>query len=300
MTENNAPPPARDVVALLSKILIVLFVINLISVLFVDITMYFQENGSLAGIRLWLWDSNIAGDMGDRNGLGYAKLASAIAGIISAFTFSILLPALRRRWIEKKKARLVTLVYLSAIYFTLSRFLEVFYIISQSDLRGLVYSVGQFFIPLDVLATACYMVFAYDIFLTNGPGISKNPTKIILGIGYVAAFIGILNTLDVYLDASLALVLGIISYIAWLIIFIFLIRIIAAIFYLRTRVEERKKALLVIGLQLLTMGILLALMILSMQFGGDLLALSYIIRAIKNGLFIFLAWQYIPAIIRPE
>jgi hypothetical protein len=300
LVQTSSNRPSKSGLLKLSQTLFLLFLLNLILVVILDLMVFFQLNQSLQGIVIWEWDSNIRGDMASRFGLGYGKLFSAIVCVMAIIVLCILLPQLHNRWEEKKRTRFVTLVYFSALYLMISRVFDLFYIISASDLRGLVYSIGQFYLPLDIIATACYIAFVYEVFLLKEVSENQPFSKYLIGMTYIAAFISIATTLDIYIDNFPLFIFGIISYLVLVIIFLICIRVSLKIFALKSYVEENKHAIKIIGLQLVLFALMLISLALSIQFGGDQLVLSYIFRAIKNIIIIIIALMYYPAIIKPR
>lgn len=284
----------------LSMVLFILFSLNLIIVLFADLYIFYMKEASFATLEIWRWDANVGGDPSSRNGLGYTKIVSAAMGAVALIALLVILPKIRQRWIEKERRRFATLIYFSVIFLTIARGFDIFFIISASDLSGLIYSIGQFDIPLDVLANAFYINFAYEIFLLKDVNEKQQFHKGALIIAFMAAFATFVNTLDAYIANFPLVVFGAISYLVLIIIFIFTLKIAAKVFQMQKMIEENQRSIQIIGIELLLFALMLVCIALSTYFGGDWLFINYIFRTIKECIIFIIAILYIPAFINPR
>jgi hypothetical protein len=288
--------------SVLNKIYFVTFIICLIAVVIYDLSRFLEEE-VIENLRIWYLDPDLLPEnLSVRNGLGYYKLTSAIFGIFSCLFLFIITYQLNSIRKSKKEKRLSSLIYYSALYLAIGQLIEIFFIVSGSDLGGLVVASGQFYIPLDTLAITFYLSFAFEVFMIGKLDENSKFVKIVLSIGFTGAFISFTVLINHFIEVNIIFntIVLIITYGLLIITFLIIINVTKKIFNLSKRVEENKIAVRMIGWQLLNFAVIVVLLALSEQFGGEIRYLAYIFRSIKNVFICVFAYQFLPAFINPS
>jgi hypothetical protein len=229
---------------------------------------------------------------------GKGMMVSALFGLISSLCYFGMLRHLSIIRKSKDDKYLSTLVFLSALYLAFARLIESFYIVSESDLRGIVYGFGNFYIPLDIMAMAMYFIFVFDVFITKSRPKDLKMQKILTFIFYISSILAVayFGFYFVPKDSPIKIISNSLSMVLLGIIFVLEVFIVARILNLRSRVEENKDALGFIGFQLVGFGIMMILLLFSSIFSQEI---NYIFRAIKNCAAIFHSLAYYFAFIKP-
>jgi hypothetical protein len=270
-----------------------------IIVLIVDFVRFQAETPG--GILVfWRIDQNVINWIDD----GPAKLVATITSCVAAVAFFIMgrgYNAIRK---QKQDKQLATQIYLSLVYLGTARLFEAFFIISDSSLRGLVFSVGKFYIVLDMLGVIMFVLVASEVFLqTDFPADSTFPIFlrrflfVCIAIALCALFLeyapaGIEKILDWSVVGASIIVLLIIG-IVLIVICIKILRL-----YIRFTENENRGAILVIGIQLVLFIVSMFLLIYLEIGAGD--AADYYLRSSRGGLLLVVAVLYFPAFINPS
>ncbi len=249
---------------------------------------------------IWRVDRNIINWTDD----GPAKMTASIVSCVAAATFFVGGSKYNTIRKQKQDKHLATQIYLSLVYFGIARLFEAFFILSDSDLRGIVFSVGKYYIMLDLLGAIMFVLVASEVFLqTEFPETSKFPTflKVILVVSVLIALNALFleyapNEIENVLDWC---VIGA-SIVIFLIIGIILIAICSKILRLYVRIagQENRGAILIIGVQLVLFIISMFVLIYLEVGVGD--ATDYYLRAARCGLLFVVALLYVPAFITPS
>ncbi len=248
----------------------------------------------------WRFDQNIVNWTDD----GPAKVVAAIVSCFAASVFFII--GKKYNVIRRKKHdnQLSTQIYLSLVYMGIARLFEAYFIVSDSSLRGIVFSVGKYYIVLDILGVIMFVLVSSEVFLqTEIPAGSKLPA-FLRGLLIASASIA-LGAL--FLDYAPGEIVNILdwcvigaSIVVFLIIAIILIVICIKILRLFARLSENENrgAIFVIGIQLLLL-IASVFLLIYLEVGpGD--AEDYYLRALRCGLLLVVALLYMPSFIMPS
>ncbi len=251
-------------------------------------------------LTFWYLDQNIV-DWADD---GPAKLIGTIVSCAAALAFFIIGKKYNVIRSKKKDKQLATQIYLSLLYLGIARLFEAFFIASGSDVRGIVFSVGKYYIMLDLLGVIMFVLVASEVFLqTEFPEGSKFPV-FLRGLLIASVAVALAALFLEYAPKDIEKILDWIvvgaSCLVFLIIAIILIVICTKILRLHARLSEgeNRGAILVIGVQLLLL-IISMLVLIYLEIGPSD-TLDYYIRASRGGLLLVVAWLYIPSFIRPS
>lgn len=246
--------------------------------------------------RIWYLDPAVGFNSGQEKGPG--MVTSLIFNIIAGLLFIYV--AIQLNIIRKKKDYhyLANNIYYSALLIGIGRFIEGFYIITETDLRGLLFGVGRIFIPLDNFAIILFFIVCCDIFFSVQIEKGSKLSKYIFYLGWIAFLFSWLAILVYFVDNSIleTLAHGInIAIIA--IIIMFSIALEFQILQLANRVEEKKQEVRYIGIILILYILVAILTLILIIIFPDLF--QYILRTIKNIMLTVIAILYYAAFIRP-
>ncbi|NMC04573.1 MAG: hypothetical protein GYA24_05140 [Candidatus Lokiarchaeota archaeon] len=279
--------------------LVITFALVFASVLILDLVRFWIEN-PLGVLVAWRLDQNVVNWTDD----GPAKLFAMFVSSIAAGGFFITGRRYNVIREQKKDKQLATQVYLSLIYTGIARLFEAFFIISDSSLRGIVFSVGKFYIVLDMLGIVMFVLVSAEVFLqTDVHAGSKFPT--FLHRLLLASIVIALGALFLeYAPAEIERILDWIVVGASIIVFLIVATILIATctkiihLYMRHPENEDRGALLVIGLQLILLIVSMFSLIYLEIGAGD--AADYFLRGGRCGLLLVFALLYFPAFINPS
>ena len=221
-------------------------------------------------------------------------LANFAGGIF--FVMAYVYNGIRKTKVDKY---LSSLIFYTMLYQGIGRFVEVFFVLWVSSLYGLVAVVGRYFYPLEILSTVILSIVAFDVFIFPARETSKDGRQSLWMIanGIAGAIIGVIALFFTYIPSlSFRMAVVFIGLVFFGIIIIIVVSACYRIFRLSGRVSEstNKVALQVLGIQLLISIMVIILFIFAET--GDVLGFSndliYLIRSIKNGLYLVLAILY--------
>jgi hypothetical protein len=282
-------------VAVLNVLILVIFVVTFILVIIIEAATYLA-NPPTTPLAIWTLD----GDIPLWNMEGIAKLTSAIVSILAAVFFFII--ARKYNIIRKSKEdkALASMVYFSLVYQGIARLFEAFFILSTSSLSGIVFSIGKYYIVLDLLAMILFLMVTSQVFLVDEFKEGTRFPACLDGIGISGFVLGILALFLNYIsDRSIRWIVGGASIVILLIITIILVVVCTRIFslYKRMQDQENRGAIFIIGIQLILLVITMSLLIYSEIGSGD--ARSYFLRAARAGILMVIAYLYVFSFITP-
>lgn len=226
------------------------------------------------------------------------------------FVMAYLYNGIRKTKVNKY---LSSLIFYMMLYQGISRFVEVFFVLSASSLYGLVAVAGRYFYPLEILSTVIFSIVAFDVFLFPAMETSKEGRRSLwmIAVGISGAIIGMIALFFTYITLFFTYIISIsirmtVVFIGLGIFGVIITVVVFACFKIfrlsRTVSEPRNKfALQVLGIQLLISLIVIILFIFAEV--GDFLEFSidtiYLLRTIKNGLYLVMAILYLYSFIRP-
>jgi hypothetical protein len=202
---------------------------------------------------------------------------------------------------------LTSLVMASTIYQGLGRFIEIFYWVSESDFPGLIFINGKFYFPLDVLGSVFLAIVAFNIFIL--PGMedateTKTSTFLVI-LSVLSSLIACITLFFFYLPITMFtyVIMGIALGI-FLVVVITVATTASKIFKLRAKTDDptSRGALQALGIQLILAVLVMLLLILS-EVGGVIgidYETQYLLRLVKNVLYLVVAALFLPSLIRPS
>jgi hypothetical protein len=231
-----------------------------------------------------------------------------IAAIVAAGTAVVFLAvAVRYNRIRRAKVDkyLASMIFFSAVYQVLARALEASYIVSESDLHDIVYTCMKFYLPLDILSVLVFALVAFEVFLRPVMGEGKNNRldRTLMVVGIAATAFGIvISTFSLYPKSILTF--KIVVSIGGMALYFVIVVLVALTSYRIFTVWARNRqatAILAIAIQLILATA--ALLFFIIVEGSAVLPLTmaqlYILRTIKDLLFLGTAVLMYPAFIRP-
>ncbi|MEX2683712.1 MAG: hypothetical protein Q6373_019210 [Candidatus Sigynarchaeota archaeon] len=282
----------------LNIFLLLALVGTFVIVLVLDFGSFIAENPGVAPVA-WRVDRNIVNWTDD----GPAKVTAAIISCVASVVFFVMGNKYNVIRKHKQEKQLATQIYLSLVYLGIARLFEAYFIVSDSDLRGMVYSVGKYYIVLDLLGVILFVLVSSEVFLQmDFPETSRFPDFLRI-IVVASVFIALSALFLEYAPAGIEdlldwCVIGA-SIVVFLIIGVILIAICVKIIRLYNRLsgQENRGAILVIGAQLLLFIVSMFILIYLEMGPGD--ALDYYLRAARCGLMLVIASLYMLAFIKP-
>jgi hypothetical protein len=276
--------------------LIIIFVAIIIILLFTVDLAYSIEHNEHETFRFWWYDANVGFNTGAEKGPG--MLISLILNIIAGVLFFIVSIKMNQVRKAKNNSYLSKYLFYTAVYLGIGRIIESFYIITETDLRGLLFVVGRLFIPLDNLAMIIFFGVCVDVFFSvefvKQDNLAQKFDRITWGT-FFAGWLAILGHFSHNNIVEVIVQVLIIGSIAIIILISLVIE--KRILQLIKKVEENKKALSLIG-QMLVLYICVVILSLVLIITQPDLT-QYIFRAIKNLILIIIALFYFPAFINP-
>jgi hypothetical protein len=282
-------------VKLLNAYLINAFVVMLVMVLIIDVPKFLMV-GTWADFRFLYWSIFPP----------YKVLAIvfAIPAGIAFFAITIKYNPIRKLGTAQY---LTSLVMASTIYQGLSRFIEIFYWVSESDFPGLVFINGKFYFPLDVLGSVFLAIVAFNIFILPGmedAAETKTSTFLVV-LSVLSSLIACITLFFFYLPITMFtyIIMGI-ALAIFLIVVITVANTASKIFKLRAKTDDptSRRALQALGIQLILAVLVMLLLILS-EVGGVIgidYEMQYFLRMVKNVLYLVLAALFLPSLIHPS
>jgi hypothetical protein len=246
--------------------------------------------------RIWYLDPAFGFDSGEEKGPG--MVTSMIFNVIAGLAFISVAMRLHRIRKIKQNHYLSNSIFYSALYLGIGRFIEGYYIITETDLRGMLFALGRSFIPLDNFALILFFSLCCDVFfaeqIEKGAKISDHVYK----IGWVTFIFSWLAVLTYFPQHDIIQNLANYFNIALIVIILVVsVSIEIKIMGLTQRIEERKKEVRLIGVILVLFIIVVILTVLLYTTFPNLL--QYIFRTIKNALLAVIAIIYYFAFIKP-
>ena len=277
--------------------LIITFIIVIGIILMIDIPNFLKTN-TWANFRLFYL-----------SGLPENKILAAIVASIASIAFFGI--AIKYVPVRKLKTAqyLSSLVIYSTIYLGLARFFEVFYMVSESDLGGLVYVAAKWYYPLDVVGCIFLVIVAFNIFILPGMDDSaqaKNSTFLVT-LCWLISIVVILALSFYYVGLIIlpfAVVVVGIAMVMFLIVAITVLVTSIKIFKVWSKTDDpvSRKALFSLGIQLI-FGVIAILLFITHELGSVLgidYYTGYLIRCVKEIFFLAIALLFIPSLIRPS
>lgn len=247
-------------------------------------------------VRIWYLDPAFGFNTDAEKGPGMvtSMIFNVIAGIVFIWV-AILLNRIRKL---KQNHYLSNSIFYSALYLGIGRFIEGFYIMTETDVRGILYALGRSFIPLDNFAMILFFSICCDVFfaeqIEKGAAISDRVYKI-GWITFIFSWLAIfsyftqneiLQNIANYLNVAVIVIILLVS-----------ISLEMKILRLTKLIDERQKEVRIIGMTLVLYIIVVILTVLLLTTYPNLL--QYIFRTIKNGLLLVIAIFYYLAFIKP-
>jgi hypothetical protein len=243
------------------------------------------------------------------SGLPVNKVLAAVVGFIAGIAFfgiAIKYAPVRRL---KTAQYLSSMVTYSTIYLGLARFFEIFYMVGESDLGGLVYVAAKWYYPLDVVGCIFLVIVAFNIFILPGMDDSaqtKNSTFLVTFCWLLS--IVIILALSFYYVGLIILPFAVavvgIAMIMFLIVAITVLVTSVKIFKVWSKTDDpvSRKALFSLGIQLI-FGVIVILLFITHELGTVFSIdyyTGYLIRCVKELFFLAIALLFIPSLIRPS
>lgn len=268
------------------------FIALLVLVFSMDIPVLASE-GQLDTARFWFL-SNIHPH----------KIIASLVSAAAAIVFGYMAARYRRVRARKADRYLASLILFAAIYQAISRTIDVYYQVSESQFRGFVYVAMKFYLPLDIMSVILFAIMAFEVFLL--PSMEQEETQrmglFMGGLGIAGSAIGVAITTFYYLpdDSIIKYIISIMGICLYAVILVLVLRTAIKIFQLWNRARN-VPALLYMGFQLLLMILALVFFIL-VEIGGVLpidIYVLYTFRIVKEALFLVVAVLYDFAFIKP-
>jgi hypothetical protein len=235
-----------------------------------------------------------------------AKIVSIILDGAAGATFFIF--AWHYNTIRKSKENqyLASLIMLTMIYQGLARVIEVYFMLFGSDLYGLVNVVGRYYFPLEITSAVIFIIVAFDVFLF--PALEEatrdRQSKFLFIMNIITTVISVTMVFFIYItNVDTKVVIGITGFCIFVIIVVVVIITCTRIFRLSSTmpISGNKRAVQGMGIQLLVLMATIILFMISEL--GDFINIDtntvYILRAIKDGLYLILAILYLYSFIKP-
>jgi hypothetical protein len=282
----------------LNWLLILIFFVGVAIAIIYDVILFQNGNGSLSLLRIWFLDNDLAEDWGPK---GMAMLISSIIGLFATGIYFYVGRRLLINRKDKKDPYLISLVYFSTLYFGCARLIEIFYAVSDSDLHAVVYNMGDFWLPIDVMGIILYLLFIYEVFIHVYKTTEHNWNLIMKRIYYLAFVLSCSSLATYYLGRNNPIDVGvaIISYMLLAFVLVIVIQLYRKVLHVRELVDENKAALMYIAIQILLFILIFVFTVPAILIDDPYMIYAYSFRAVKNVLFCIHALLYIPAFIRP-
>ncbi|MHA1698778.1 MAG: hypothetical protein ACTSWN_08080 [Promethearchaeota archaeon] len=282
-------------IKLLNIYLIVAFITLAVMVVIIDLPE-FLKNNDLLEFRFWYLSVIHPNKI-------IASVFATIAGIMF-FLIAIWYNPVRKK---KTSQYLSSLIFNAIIYQGISRFFELYYMLSESSLAGIVYVCGKYYFALDVLGSVLLVIVAFSIFMLPAmtDSMETKVSKFLTTLSVLASLISIATLFFFYLPITIFTY--IIIAIALGMFFIVVITVLATsvkVFKLLPKVDNpvSRKALPALGIQLILAVVVILLMILA-ELGSSIgigHMTTYVIRYIKNAIYLIIAVLFIPSLITPS
>lgn len=282
----------------INYILILMVVAITVLIIFVDYPRALLETNPPPPdpIRFWYFDPAFGFNSGQQKGPG--MVIAVIFNIVAGIAFLAISVQLFRQKIKKQNHYLATNIFYSAFYLGLGRLVEMYYIFTETDVKGILFGYGRFFMPLDNFALILFLSTCSEIFLAEL--IVKNP-KLLTQLNLFALLsftFSWFNVLEWFIDSSvLVTVLRIMNIGIAILNLLIAVYIWTQINRLRKLDAEHANALKRIAQILLILVIVSAMILYLIISYPDLI--QYIVRSVKNFMLIIAALLYIPAFIKP-
>jgi hypothetical protein len=232
------------------------------------------------------------------------KVVATALSTAAAVVF--LFMAMRYRHVQQRKADryLASLILYAAVYQAISRTMDSYYMVSESDFMGFVYVPMKFYLPLDIMSVILFAIMAFEVFLL--PSMEQAGTqrmsRVMGTLGIAGSAIGVVITLFYYLpdDSPVKYVVAGSGIVLYGVILILVLWTAVKIFRLWSRTRQ-VTALLCMGYQLLLLvGALVFFILVEV---GAVLPISndvlYTFRIAKEAMFLVVAVLYHFAFIKP-
>ncbi|MBN2155241.1 MAG: hypothetical protein JW776_04310 [Candidatus Lokiarchaeota archaeon] len=278
-------------------------IIAVIAVVALDILVYndvITVHNSLEIIRpftFWRLDYQIY-DMDFR---AIWMIISAISSAIAGLTYFGVVIGLNKGRKKRTDKYMANMIFFTAVFLGITRLLESFYTVSESSLRGIIYVLGQFYIPFEALAYSMFIIFTIEVFLMDN--IKRNEQFVVFLeiIMYLAFLFGVVGVfVEEYWSSDITFYVIGASYVFVVVILVLIIVDIVYIVKMMTKVQEYRKILGYILLQLILSTTILLLLIVALVFSMFSSDWTFLIRSIKHFLSFIHAVLYIPAFIIPR
>jgi hypothetical protein len=292
--QSNTPQPRFNFL-LINLILLsfVILVAGLVAV--IDYPRYINANPGQTP-NLWYFDTDVGFNSGAKKGPGMviSILFEAIAAVI-CFLAAFKINQIRQHKTDK---HLSSMVFYAAIYLGIARLDEIYYIITNTDLKDIMYGFGRFYIILDVLGMMISVVFCVEIFLVEELMKSQERLKRLIKFSMIALFLSLVSVIsNFYENAVFNGIAVALSGVSLLYVLIQTIDTLKRINAVKKKVEEQQNALQAIGLQLCIYLVVVVISIYILLSSATLF--QYSLRATKNLLQIVNALLFFPAFITP-
>ena len=278
------------------NILIITFIILILFLTtFVDYPRSLPEiNGEK--LVIWMYDDAVGFNTGHTKGPG--MLFSLIFNITA---FIGLLYVSFKLWKIKKikdHSYLSTNLFYTSLYLTVGRVIESYYIITETDVRSLLFVVGRIFIPLDNLAIVIFFGICFDVFFSERLEKDQSLRKgligftwatFILGWGAISSYYTYNEVIDSIFSTVMIIIVALVLLVS--------IKIETEIRKLSNRVDEKKEEIKKIGKILFIFIAINLLTLLLIILYPDLF--QYLLRALKNFLLTVVAVMYYSTFIKP-
>jgi len=230
-----------------------------------------------------------------------------VATVLSASAAAIfIIVALRYRRVQQRKVDryLASLILYTAIYQAISRAIDAYYMVSESDFTGFVYVAMKFYLPLDIMSVILFAIMAFEVFLlpTMEQTGTQRMSRVMGALGIAGSAIGVVITLFHYLpnDSPLKYIVAGSGIVLYGVILILILWTAIKIFRLWSRTRH-VTALLCMGYQLLLLvGALVFFILVEV---GAVLPISndvlYTFRIVKEAMFLVVAVLYHFGFIKP-
>lgn len=228
-------------------------------------------------------------------------IISASISAVAGLTYFCVVLGLNKGRKKRTDKYMANMIFFTVIFLGIARLLESFYTVSESSLRGMIYVVGQFYIPFEALAYSMFIIFTIEVFLMDNIKHNKQFLVFLSIIMYLAFLFGVIGVfVEEYWSSEITFYIIGASYVFVVIILVLIIVDIVYIVKMMTKVEEYRKILGYILMQLILATVILLLLIVALVFSMFSSDWTFFIRSIKHILSIIHALLYIPAFIIPR
>lgn len=241
------------------------------------------------------------------NWMSTTKFIAIILAMIAAVVFFIIAGLYNKIRKTKADKYLSTLILYTMLYQGIGHLVEAYFMLLASNLPDLVYVVGRYYYPLEILSFVIFTIVTFDVFIlpARATGENERQNTWMISIGIAGAIVGYITTFFAYIpNMEFRIIVILIGLCLFGIIFVIVVYTCYRIFHLSNSVSEptNKLALKVLGFQLLILTANVVLLILSevASFVGFSDDFAYTMHSIKNGLYLVLAILYLFSFIRPS